>query len=47
MIKWNLFLGYKDGSIFTNKSTSYISTIDEGQALDNLQYPLMIKTLSK
>ena len=58
MIKWDLFLGCKDGSIFSNQSMWYFtsirerirtiwSSIDAEKAFDKVQHQFMIKVLNK
>ena len=50
MTKWDSYQGCKDGPIFAYKSKDknhMIISIDAGKALDKVQHPFMIKTLSK
>ena len=50
MTKWDSYQGCKDGPIFAYKSKDknhMIISIDSEKALDKVQHPFMIKTLSK
>ena len=57
MIKWDLFLGCRVGSLSTNQSINHINkrkdknhmilTIDAEKAFDKIQNPFLIKTLKK
>ena len=56
MIKWDLFQGCKDGSLFINvihyinkmkDKNHIIILVDEEKAFDKIQHPFMIKALNR